>query len=170
MLLGLVLAGVEVVFPGAGVVGVVLWGVVGVVVVGVELAGGTMGVLVTVGVVGVVGERAAGDVVVMVVVVGGLPGPESPASFTSAAASTPSESTATTIAPSSGAFQAGDAASRVRAAAPQRRHHSCSACSGAPHKGQVAPGALGGVVGATVPPGPPPGAVATLTCPLLPGG
>jgi hypothetical protein len=33
----------------------------------------------------------------------------------------------------------GAAARRVRAAAPQRRHHSCSAWSGAPQSGQVSP-------------------------------
>jgi hypothetical protein len=77
--------------------------------------------------------------VVMVVVVAGAWGPEPPASFTKAAASTPSESTTTTTAATSGAFQLGEAARRVRAAAPQFRHHSCSGCRGAPQSGQLSP-------------------------------
>jgi hypothetical protein len=42
-----------------------------------------------------------------------------------------------------GAFQRGDAATRVRAAAPQRRHHSWSRRSGAPHSGQQSTSAPG---------------------------
>jgi hypothetical protein len=52
--------------------------------------------------------------------------PESPASFTRAAPSTPSASTATIAKAMIGAFQLEDIASRVRAAAPHRRHHSWS--------------------------------------------
>jgi hypothetical protein len=52
--------------------------------------------------------------------------PEPPASLTSAAASTPSESTATTATVVTGSLQFGAEASRVRAAAPQPRHQSCS--------------------------------------------
>lgn len=94
-----------------GIVAVPVVGVVGVVIVGV--------VAVTVGV-----TTAPGVAVVMVRVVAGPSALEPPASFTSAAASTPRESTTTTIAIVSGAFQLGDAARRVRAAAPQLRHHS----------------------------------------------
>jgi hypothetical protein len=61
--------------------------------------------------------------------------PEFPASLTKAAASTASESAHTTATEMIGAFQFGDAARRVRAAAPQRRHQSWSVCSGAPHSG-----------------------------------
>jgi len=121
------------------------------------------------GTVAVGAGSAAAGVLVTVIVLGVGAGPVSPASFTSAAASTPSESTATTIAPSSGVRQFGDAASRVRAAAPQRRHHSCSGCSGAPHSGQLSLGTLiGGGAGAGVAPGPSTGAVARLTCPRRP--
>src|SRR5437016_4767688 len=65
--------------------------------------------------------------------------PEFPASLTRAAASTPSDSVATTAIAMIGALQFGDVARRVRAAAPQRRHHSCSGRSGAPHSGQESP-------------------------------
>jgi hypothetical protein len=53
--------------------------------------------------------------------------PESTASLTRAAASTASESPATTATAIIGAFEFDDAARRVRAAAPQRRHQSWSA-------------------------------------------
>lgn len=49
---------------------------------------------------------------------------EFPASATSEAASTPSARSATTATPMIGAVQRGDAARRVRAAPPQRRHQS----------------------------------------------
>jgi hypothetical protein len=164
------LFGLEEVFPGVVTPGVELRGAVfGVLVVGVEPPGTGTGV-VTVGVVGTIAEGVAAAAVVTVLVVGGAPGPESPASFTSAAASTPSESTATAIAPSRGAFQFGDAARRVRAAAPQRRHHSCSGCSGAPHRGHVSPGARAGLPGAPVALGLSAGAAVVLTCSALPGG
>jgi hypothetical protein len=103
--------GTVVVWVCVGLVAVRVVGGVGVVIVGV--------VAVTVGTM-----TAAGVVVVMVRVVAGPSAPEPPASFTSAAASTPRESTTTTIAIVRGAFQLGDAASRVRAAAPQLKHHS----------------------------------------------
>ena len=68
---------------------------------------------------------------------------ELPLSFTSAAASTPSASTAIAVIATIGAFQLVGAARRVRAAAPQLRHHSCRGSSGAPHSGQAA--STGGV-------------------------
>lgn len=101
--------------PGTVVVWVCV-GIVAVLVVGVVIVGV---VAVTVGMM-----TAPGVVVVMVRVVAGPSAPEPPASFTRAAASTPRESTTTTTAIVRGAFQLGDAASRVRAAAPQFRHHS----------------------------------------------
>jgi hypothetical protein len=75
--------------------------------------------------VGLVGAGAAAmGAVVTVLVTWVLVGPEPPARSMSAAASTPSEIAITaTIAPI-GACQLGVAASRVRAAAPQCRHHS----------------------------------------------
>jgi hypothetical protein len=76
--------------------------------------------------------------VVTVIVTGGLVDePEPPASLTSAAASTPRASTAITATVTAGARQLGVAARRVRAAAPQFRHQSCSESSGAPHSGHV---------------------------------
>ncbi len=77
------------------------------------------------------GERGGG--------VGGVP--IDPASDTSAAVSAPRESTITALSAITGPRQPGVAARRVRAAAPHRRHHSCSAPSGAPHSGQ--PSAIG---------------------------
>ena len=63
-------------------------------------------------------------------------GLELPASLTSAAASTPSASTITTERDGDEAFSSWALpARRARAAAPQRRHHSCAGCSGAPHSG-----------------------------------
>jgi hypothetical protein len=73
-----------------------------------------------------------------------VPDPESPASFTSAAAMTASESAASSARTITGARQLGDAARRVRAAAPQRRHQSCLRSSAPPHSGQTSmPGAPG---------------------------
>jgi hypothetical protein len=84
------------------------------------------------------GAVAAGALaVVIVVVTAGLAVLEPPASLTSAAASTPSASTATTAIATIGAFQFGVAASRVRAAAPQRRHQSWSGPSGVAQSGQA---------------------------------
>jgi hypothetical protein len=120
-----------------GVVEVAVGGLVGAVVVGVLVAGGVaLGVWV-----------AAAGLVTVVVGAAALE-PEPPASFTSAAARTPSDNTATTSATSSGARQLGEAARRVRAAAPQRRHQSCSGCSGAPQSGQASPATAGGGEGA----------------------
>lgn len=143
---------VVLVLPGAGLPGAVA--------VGVEVLG-------TVAVVVVWTAAPAGNAFVTVVVLAGAAEPEPPASFTNAAASTPNDSTAATAATSRGALQLGDAARRVRAAAPQRRHHSCSACSGAPHNGHASvgsarEGAGGGADGAS--------AVATLTSPEPRGG
>lgn len=62
--------------------------------------------------------------IVTVVVAGVGVGVEFPASATSEAASTPSDTTATSATPTIGAVQRGDAASRVRAAPPHCRHQS----------------------------------------------
>jgi hypothetical protein len=166
--------------PGAvvapGVVVVVAPGVVGVVALGVEVVGVpvALGVEVAPGVVvagvvptpgtAVVGVLAAG--VVTVVVARADEELDPPASFTSAAARTASASAATTAIVAIGAFQLGVAASRVRAAAPQRRHQSWSGLSGVPHSGQASPPAIrwgtarcGSTPGAAWPAGPemPPG-------------
>lgn len=114
--------------------GVVAGPVVAVVTPG-TLVAGVVGVLATVGVAGVTGVLAAGAATVVVVVT--TLDPELPASLTSAAASTPSASAATTAIAAIGPFQLGVAASRVRAAAPQRRHQSWSGFSGAPHSGHA---------------------------------
>ncbi len=108
--------------PAVGVVAVVAG------VLGTALVGGAV----------VVGAAAVGARVTVVVPVA-VAGPLSPASFTSAAASTPSASAATTAIAATGPFQFGVAASRVRAAAPQRRHQSCCGSRGAPHNGQASP-------------------------------
>ena len=68
-------------------------------------------------------ELAGAGVMTVLVIVAGL-APESPASLTREAASTPSASTITTARAAAGGPQLGDAARRVRAAAPQRRHQS----------------------------------------------
>jgi len=81
---------------------------------------------------------------------------ELPASSTRAATSTPSASVARIASTAIGALQLGVAASRVRAAAPQERHQSCSPRRGAPHMGQAS---LTGADGLAA------GGVATLTCP-----
>src|SRR6266851_6898334 len=107
--------------------------VLGVVAVGVEAAPGAV-----VAGAGLAGADAAVGAVDTIVVAGGLE-PESPASLTRAAASTPSDSAIRTATAAIGGFQLGAAASRVRAAAPQRRHHSWSARNGAPHSGQLSP-------------------------------
>lgn len=134
--------------PPAVVVGT-LTPPLGVVVPGTPVAG-VVGVL-TPGtapaVVGAAGALAAGATTVVVVVAAALD-PESPASLTSAAASTPSASKAITAIVAIGVFQLGVAASRVRAAAPQRRHQSWSGFSGAPHSGQASgPGTRTGGAG-----------------------
>ena len=84
----------------------------------------------------VAGALAAGVVTVVVVAEEEL---EPPASLTSAAASTPSAMAATTAIVAIGARQLGVAASRVRAAAPQCRHQSCSGLSGVPQSGHASP-------------------------------
>jgi len=114
--------------------GVVAGPLVGVLTPG-TLVAGAVGVLATVGVAADAGVLAAGAATVVVVVA--TLDPEPPASLTSAAASTPSASTATTAIAAIGPFQLGVAASRVRAAAPQRRHQSWSGFSGAPHSGHA---------------------------------
>ncbi len=128
--------GIVVVAPGADVVGLVAVGVVRVVGVPGVVAPGVVGAVVPPGPVpDVVGVVVVGNdpgvvgavVVVIVLVTGGsvlvVPGP--PLSLTSAAASTPSASVAITAIATIGAFQLVGAARRVRAAAPQLRHHSC---------------------------------------------
>jgi len=116
---GAVAAGVVCVGVDVGIVGVLA--VPGVVAppVAVVVAGGKVAAPGTVAV-GVV--VAAGVVTVLVDGVGA--GPESPASLTSAAASTPRASATVTAIVAAGAFQFGVAARRVRAAAPHCRHHS----------------------------------------------
>jgi hypothetical protein len=125
--LGVLVVGVAgVVVVGAGAVGVVAPGVTapgvvapgvaapGVVVPGTVLSGVPAGPVAT-----------AGGAVVMVRVVAGELELE-PERSTSAAVRTPSESATTARSAAIGTRQFGAAASRVRAAAPQRRHHSCS--------------------------------------------
>jgi hypothetical protein len=109
--------------PGSGVVGM-LAGTVG-----ITLGAAAREVLVT---------------VVTVVTAALAPEPELPARSTSAAPRAPSDSATSTANAMIGAFQFGAAARRVRAAAPQRRHHSCSRCNGVAHKGQASPGLAGG--------------------------
>jgi hypothetical protein len=166
---GVVVAGVEVVFaavpvlvPGV-VVGLVVPGVVGVVLVGA---------VAVVGVVGTVAIGAATAGVVTVVVVAGT-GDEPPARLTRAAASTPRASTATTTNAPIGRFQLGAGAKRVRAAAPQLKHHDCSGCSGAPHTGQASPFVAREGVSTGVPPGGAPACgdcgVVVLTSPIRAG-
>ncbi len=110
---------------------------------------------------GVVVAPAAGAVTVRVTATV-PPVPLEPASDTSAAVSAPSESTITVVSAITGGRHRGVAARRVRAAAPHRRHHSCSFPNGPPHSGQrSSTGSCGGVAGG--------GGVATLT-PTRPAG
>jgi hypothetical protein len=81
-------------------------------------------------------ELAGAGAVTVLVIAAGL-APESPASLTREAASTPSASTTMAAREAAGAPQLGEPARRVRAAAPQRRHQSCSLCSAELHSGQV---------------------------------
>jgi hypothetical protein len=141
---GLVLApGVLVpgtVAPGTLVAGVVVPGVLapGTVVVGVLVPGTVAPGVAAPGVVVVaVGIVATGGVSTVLVTASVVELEESPTSLTTAAASTPRDSAVITASVTIGAFQVGDPARRVRAAAPQRKHHSCSGCSGAPHSGHV---------------------------------
>jgi hypothetical protein len=87
--------------------------------------GGALAVVVGVAVV-VAGGGAAAAGVVTVRVTCVCAAPEPPARSMSAAASTPSESATIETIATTGARHPGVAASRVRAAAPHRRHHSCS--------------------------------------------
>jgi hypothetical protein len=93
------------------------------------------------------GTNCVAVVIVRVIAGGVVAVGEPPLSFTSAAASTPSASTHTAAIAKIGPFQFVGAARRVRAAAPQFRHHSCRGSSGAPHRGQAA--STGGLVGLT---------------------
>jgi hypothetical protein len=119
----------RVLVPGAVVVCAPVRGATGAAVAG----GGAVAV-----VVGVTGAgTAAAGAVVTVRVTWVLVGLELPARSTRAAVRTPSESATTATIAAIGARQFGLAASRVRAAAPQRRHHSCSACNGLAQSGQA---------------------------------
>ncbi len=106
-------------------------------------------------VVGIAPGTIGAAVVIVLVTAGTVFGvPEPPLSLMSAAASTPNASATITAIATIGAFQLVGAARRVRAAAPQLRHHSCRGSSGAPHSGQAAstggveltPGVVGGGV------------------------
>jgi predicted membrane-bound spermidine synthase len=106
--------------PGTVVVrGTVLAGalVAGLVAVDVLAPVGMLLGVVVVGVLEVVVRTAAA--VVTVLVMAGVVEPEPPTRLTSAAASTPSDSATTTASVATRPFQLGDAARRVRAAAPQ---------------------------------------------------
>jgi hypothetical protein len=86
---------------------------------------GAAGGVVVVGVAAVLaGAGTAAAAVVVTVRVSTLVGLELPARSTSAAVSTPSETAITATIATIGARQRGVAARRVRAAAPQCRHHS----------------------------------------------
>lgn len=131
---------------GAALVGVPLTAPGGVAADGVvELA--ALGALAAGAVVAGAGAVVAGAVVAAagVVTVTGVIGSEPAASLTREAAMTAIESTATTAIATIGAFHPLAAASRVRAAAPHRRHHSCSGPSGALHSGQVSPAGSGAI-------------------------
>jgi protein-disulfide isomerase len=114
---------VGVLAPGVPVVGVLV--APGVVVAGVPgavVAGVPGAVVAALSVTGVLATGAVLSTVVATV----ESELEPPLSFTSAAASTPSESAATLASTAIGTLQLGVAARRVRAAAPQFKHHSCS--------------------------------------------
>jgi hypothetical protein len=150
--------------PGVLVLGVLVAGalVAGVLALGVLVVG-----MLTPGVVVLdAGGIAVVGAVVIVLTIAVVVEPESPVSCTTAAASTPSDSAATLASTAIGIFQLGVAARRVRAAAPQFRHHSCSGCSGAPHSGQASPA----VVRVGVPAGAPPGATGPCAPPRPPVG
>jgi hypothetical protein len=150
VLVGVVAVGVVAVAVGPPVVvavdGLIVVGVPGVtapVVVGATTPPRPVAPAVPVVVVGIVPGAVPGTIGVAVVTVrvtrGGVVAlGEPPLSLTSAAASTPSASTAIAAIAMIGAFQLVGAARRVRAAAPQFRHHSCQGSSGAPHSGQTA--------------------------------
>lgn len=89
------------------------------------------------------GVALVGVVTVLVIVLAGVVrGP--PASLTSDAVSAPSATTIASPSAISGVRQLGVEARRVRAAAPHRRHHSCSGRSGVPHSGHPSPASGGG--------------------------
>ena len=139
---GAVVAPGEIVVGVPGVPGVP--GVTAPVVVGTTAPPRPVAPVAPVVVVGIAPGSAGAAVVIVLVTGGGVVAVlEPPLSLTSAAASTPSASTAITAIATIGAFQFVGAARRVRAAAPQLRHHSCSGSSGAPHSGQAA--STGGV-------------------------
>lgn len=144
---GVVVVCVEVVVVAVPVPGVVA---VEPVVPGTALPGVVAVVAGVVAVVAVLGAAAAAGVVTVVVVAG--TGAEPPARSTRAAASTPSARTTTTASAPIGPFHPGDGARRVRAAAPQLRHHPCSGCSGAPHTGHASPLGAGEDAPAGMPP------------------
>jgi hypothetical protein len=140
----------EAVVPAPGAV-VVALGAVVVALGAVVPAPGTVlpGALADPGVV-TAGAATAGVVTVLVTATVLVEPSESPASETSAAVNAPRESTITAANAITGARQLGVAASRVRAAAPQRRHHSWSAPKAPPHSGQLSatglPGAFPGAI------------------------
>lgn len=125
---GLIVVGV----PGLSVPPGVLSVFVGAIV--VELPGVTAPVVVGSAVVGSV----LGRVIVVVTGAGCAVVDDPPLRSTSEAASTPSASVAIVAIAMIGAFQFAGAASLVRAAAPQLRHHSCAASRGEPHSGHAA--------------------------------
>src|SRR5271165_290203 len=83
---------------------------------------------------------ATGRVTVLVTVAAGL---ESPARVTTAAAMTPSDRATRIASTVIAALRFGEAASRVRAAAPQRMHHSWPGSRYAPHSGQASTACVG---------------------------
>src|SRR5262249_8374020 len=89
---------------------------------------------------------AVGEVLTMTV----FDGVEFEASLTSEAAMTPSDSVATIATTAIGAFRLGGSPRRVRAAAPQRRHQSCSSASNAPQTGQLSQETMGAAAPAPV--------------------
>jgi hypothetical protein len=88
------------------------------------LAGAAAAVLVVAVLAGAVVVAAGAAAVVTVLVIAGGGAPVPLARLTSAAARTPSESRTSTAIALVRPFHLGEAARRVRAAAPQRRHHS----------------------------------------------
>ena len=93
------------------------------------------------------GAAAAGAAVPMAAARGVLVLEDGPASFTSATASTPMAIAAMSAIPITGNRQLGVGARRVRAAAPQRRHQSCSGAIGFAHSGHASAAGGGGAKG-----------------------
>ncbi len=87
---------------------------------------------------GAVAAGGAAAAVVIVVVRTTVGVPDSPAILIRAAARTASDSRATSATVADGPVQFGEAARRVRAGAPQRRHQSWSGSSAPPQSGQAA--------------------------------